>query len=78
MCTDFQPVDQPTKWAWMAQSLQQVATGWAVGGSNPCAGETSRTRPNRPWDPPRLLYNGYRVCFPGAKRRGVELTAQPI
>ena len=24
-------------------------------------GEIFRTRPDRPWDPPRLLYNEYRV-----------------
>jgi hypothetical protein len=26
-----------------------------------------RTRPDRPWGPPSLLYNGYRV-FPGVKQ----------
>jgi len=26
------------------------------------------TRPERPWGPPRLLYNGYRVSSPGVKR----------
>jgi hypothetical protein len=37
-------------------------------------GEIFRSRPNRPWGPPSLLYNGYRVCFSGVKRpgRGVE------
>ena len=37
-------------------------------------GEMFRTRPDRPWGPPSLLYNGYRVSFPGVKRtgRGVE------
>jgi len=29
-------------------------------------GETFRTSPDRPWGPPSLLYNGYRV-FPGGK-----------
>ena len=31
--------------------------------------------PNRPWGPPSLLYNVYRVFFAGVKRpgRGVEL-----
>jgi hypothetical protein len=29
-------------------------------------GEIFRTRPDRPWGPPTLLYNGYRV-FPGGK-----------
>jgi len=33
-----------------------------------------RTRPDQPWGPPSLLYNGYRVSFPGVKRpgRGVD------
>ena len=31
-------------------------------------GEISRTCPYRPWGPPSLLYNGYRV-FPGGKER---------
>ena len=37
-------------------------------------GETFRTRPDWPWGPPCLLYNGYRVSFPGVKRpgRGVD------
>jgi hypothetical protein len=31
-------------------------------------------RPDRPWGPPSLLYNGYRVSFPEVKRpgRGVD------
>jgi len=29
-------------------------------------GDIFRTSSERPWDPPRLLYNGYRV-FPGGK-----------
>jgi hypothetical protein len=29
-------------------------------------GEIFHIRPDRPWAPPRLLYNGYRV-FPGSK-----------
>jgi hypothetical protein len=37
-------------------------------------GEVFRTRPDRPWGPPSLLYNGYWVSFPGVKRpgRGVD------
>jgi len=31
-------------------------------------GEISRTCPDRPWSPPSLLYNEYRV-FPGGKER---------
>jgi hypothetical protein len=32
----------------------------------PVGGEIFRTRPDRPWGPPSLLYKGYRV-FPGGK-----------
>jgi hypothetical protein len=39
--------------------------GWTVLWSNPGGGEIFRTRPDRPWDAPSLLYNGYRVSFPG-------------
>ena len=39
-------------------------------------GEIFYTRPNRPWGPPTLLYNGLRVSFAGVKRPrgGVEPT----
>ena len=30
-------------------------------------GKTSHTRPDQPWDPPRLLYKGFQV-FPGGVR----------
>jgi hypothetical protein len=48
----------------VAQSVQQLATGWTVRGSNPGGGEIFRTCPDRLWGPPSLLYNGYPV-FPG-------------
>ena len=35
----------------------------------PVGGEIFRTCPDRPWGPPSLLYNGYRV-FPGDKATG--------
>jgi hypothetical protein len=41
-------------------------------------GEIFRTCPDRPWCPPSLLYNGYRV-FPGGKAAGVwRWTPTPI
>ena len=55
-------------WARIAQSVQRLATGWTVGGSDPGGGEIFRTCPDRPWGPPSLLYNGYRV-FPGGKKQ---------
>ena len=57
-------------WAGIAQSLQRHATGWTVRGSNPGWGEIFRTRPDRPWDPPSLPYNGYRLSFPGVQTPG--------
>jgi hypothetical protein len=51
-----------------------IATDYGLDGpgiekKNPGGGEIFRTRPDRPWGPPRLLYNGYRV-FPGGKAAG--------
>ena len=41
-------------------------------------GEISRTSPDRPWGPPSLLYNGYRV-FPGGKvRPGGDADPSPL
>ena len=42
--------------------------GWTVRGSNPGGGDIFRTRPDRPWGPPNLLYNRYRVSFPEVKQ----------
>jgi hypothetical protein len=63
--------------AGVAQSVQRLATGLKVRGSNPGGGEIFRTYLDRPWGPPKLMYNGYRV-FPGGKvGRGVTLTTHP-
>jgi hypothetical protein len=45
---------------------------WAGGSGDriPVGGEIFRSRPDRPWGPPSLLYNWYRVSFPGVKRSG--------
>ena len=57
-------------WAGIAQSVQRLAMGWTVRGSNPGGGQIFRTCPDRPWGPSCLLFNGYRV-FPGGKAAGV-------
>ena len=36
----------------------------------PVGGEIFRTHQDRTLDPPNLLYNEYRVCFPEVKRPG--------
>jgi hypothetical protein len=52
----------------VAQTVQRLATDWTVRGSNSGGGEIFRTCQDRPWGPPSLLYNGYRV-FPGGRKR---------
>ena len=62
----------------VAQSVERLATGWTVRGSNPGGGEIFHTCPDRPWGPPSLLYNGYRV-FPGGKERpGRDADPSPL
>jgi hypothetical protein len=46
-----------------------MTTGWTVRGSNSGGGEIFRTRPDRSYSPPSLLYNGYRV-YHGGKAAG--------
>jgi hypothetical protein len=48
-----------------------IATRYGLDGrgSNPGGGEIFRTRPDRPCDPPSLLYKEYRF-FPGSKAAG--------
>ena len=45
-----------------------IGYGLDVPGSNPGGGEIFCACPDRPWSPPNLLYNWYRV-FPGSKER---------
>jgi hypothetical protein len=49
-------------------SVVGITTGYGMDGPGieSRGGEIFRTRPDRPWGPPSLLYNGYRV-FPGGK-----------
>ena len=58
-----------------------IATGYGLDGpgiESRRGGEIFRTCPDRPRDPPSLLYNGYRF-FPGGKAaRGVALTTYSI
>jgi hypothetical protein len=49
-----------------------IASGYGLDGpgiESGWGGVNFRTRPDRPWGPPSLLYNGYRV-FPGGKSAG--------
>jgi len=53
----------------VAQSVQQLATGWTVWGSNPGGGEIFRTCPERPWDHPASCTMGT-SSSPGVEAAG--------
>jgi hypothetical protein len=57
-------------------SLTEQLAQWVL---SLATGEIFRTLPAWPSVPPSLLYNGYRVSFPGAERqgRGVEHPPSP-
>ena len=56
-----------------------IATGYGLDGpgSNPGGGEIFRTCSDRPWGPPSLLYNGYRVFPWGKERPGRDADPSP-
>ena len=54
------------------ESVVGIATDYGLDGpgiESQWWGEVFRTHPERPWSPPSLLYNEYRV-FPGGKAAG--------
>ena len=53
-------------------SVVGITTRYGLDGPGiaPRWGEIVRSRPDRHWSPPSLLYNGYRLSFPGVKRPG--------
>jgi len=51
--------------------------GWTVRGSNPGEGEIFHTCPDRPWLPPSLLYNEYRVSTGSKERPGRDADPSP-
>jgi len=56
----------------IAQSVERLATGGTDRGSDPGWGEIFRTLPDRPWGPPSLPYNGYRVMVKGEGSKADE------
>ena len=46
-------------------------------GSNPGGGDIFHTIPDRPWGPPSLLFNGYRVFAGGKERPGRDADPSP-
>jgi hypothetical protein len=52
----------------IVSTANRLWDGWS--GIESQRGQILHTRPDRPWDPPGLLYNGHRVSFPGVRRLG--------
>jgi hypothetical protein len=68
MCRSYPPSGGPG-------SVVGIATGYGLDRPGIESGRGFRACPERPWGPPSLLYNGYRV-FPGVKSgRGVTLAS---
>jgi hypothetical protein len=57
-----------------------ISTGYGLDGPriDPSGGKIFRTCPGRPWGPPSLLYNGYRVFPRGRKRAGRDAVPSPL
>jgi hypothetical protein len=62
----------PIVWCGPGSSVG-IATGYGLDGPGIEFrwGKIFRTCPDRPWGPPSLLYNGYRI-FPGSEERPVH------
>jgi hypothetical protein len=62
-------------------SVVGIETGYGLDGpgieSRWGGGEIFRTYPDRPWGPPSLLYNGYRVFTGGKERPGRDADPSP-
>jgi len=57
-----------------------ITTGYGVDGpgtESRWGGEIFRTCPERPWGPPSLLYNGYRLFLGGKWRPGRDADPSP-
>jgi hypothetical protein len=60
-------------------SVVGIATDYGLDGPGIYSlwGEIFRTCPYRPWGPPSLLYNGYRVFHEGKERPGRDADPSP-
>jgi hypothetical protein len=75
---EFEEEQQSQSALLVTSDVFRLATGWTVRGSYSSGGEIFRTRPGRPWGPPSLLCNKYRVSFPGVKRPGRGVDHPPL
>ena len=61
----------------VAQSVYLLSYGVDGPGIEFRWGEIFRTCPDRPWGPPSLLYNGYRLYPEGKVRPGIDADPSP-
>ena len=61
----------------MAYPIQRLSTGWTVRESNPSESDIFRTRPDRPWGPPSVLYNANRVLLGSRPASRLTLNTLP-
>ena len=62
-------------------TVADIVTGYGLEGpgiESRWGGEISRTRQDRPWGPPSLLYNAYRIFPVGKKRPGFDTETSPL
>jgi hypothetical protein len=52
--------------------------GWTARGSSTVGSYIFHSLSDRPWGPPSVLYNGYRVVFREYNGRGVALITHPL
>ena len=64
------------RWTVIAPSVQRLAMGWTVRGSNPGGGKIFRICSDWPWCHP-AVYTVGTVLFPGVKRPGRGLNHPP-
>jgi len=62
----------------LSSFYNELARGLTVRRSNPSVSEIFRTRPDRPWSTPSLLYNGYRVFTVGKAAGACRWPPNPI
>ena len=75
----YSEFESATPWMSGPGSVVGIATAYGLDGPGIESrwGEIFRTSPDRPWGPPSLLYNGYRVFLGGKVLPGRDADPSP-